>query len=132
MSTTPKFLTIKETAKLGIVSEHHLRVLAAQGHLPGVYVGNRFKVNVTALVEQLERESRRELNEWCDHKADSPDPDMERDFPYYKIKTNADRIRTMTDEELAGWLVDHDKKCFHSGHLSRHGYITWLKEEVQE
>lgn len=46
--------------------------------------------------------------------------------------TNADRIRAMADEEMAGWLVDHDKKCFHSGHLSRHGYITWLKEEVQE
>lgn len=49
-----------------------------------------------------------------------------------KTITNADRIRAMKDEELAGWLVDHDKKCFHSGHLSRHGYITWLKQEVQE
>lgn len=132
MSKTPKFLTIRETAKLGIISEHHLRLLAAQKHLPGVYAGNRFKVNVDALVEQLERESGRELNEWCDHKADKPDPDMARDCAHYKSKTNADLIRGMTDEELAEWLVDHDEKCFHSGHLSIHGYITWLKQEVQE
>ena len=32
---------------------------------------------------------------------DSPDPDMQRDCPHFREKTNADRIRNMSDEELA-------------------------------
>ncbi len=53
----PKFLTIRETAKTGILSEHHLRIMEKQGKLPGVRVGNRFKVNLELLVDQLNRES---------------------------------------------------------------------------
>ena len=49
----PSFKTIRETAKTGILSEYTLRLMAAQGSLPGFYVGNRFMVNVDALVEQL-------------------------------------------------------------------------------
>lgn len=40
-------------------------------------------------------------NEWCKLKVDSPDPDMVRNCQYYRGMTNADRIRAMTDEELA-------------------------------
>ena len=51
--------------------------------------------------------------------------------------TNADKIRQMTDEELAEWLDEcagcnictkHpvcDIDCFH-------GYLEWLKQEVTE
>lgn len=46
--------------------------------------------------------------------------------------TRGDLVRQMTDEELAEWLVEHDEKCFHFGHLSKEGYVAWLKEEVQE
>lgn len=53
----PKFLTIRETARAGILSEHHLRLLEKQGRLPGIRAGNRFKVNVAMLIEQLDRES---------------------------------------------------------------------------
>lgn len=53
----PKFLTIRETAKTGILSEHHLRIMEKQGRLPGVRVGNRFKVNLDLLVDQLNQES---------------------------------------------------------------------------
>ena len=53
----PKFLTIRETAKTGILSEHHLRIMEKQGRLPGGRVGNRFKVNLDLLVEQLNQES---------------------------------------------------------------------------
>lgn len=53
----PKFLTIRETARAGILSEHHLRLLEKQGRLPGMRAGNRFKVNVAMLIEQLDRES---------------------------------------------------------------------------
>ena len=62
-----QFKTIRQTAALGVASEHHLRLMVAQGHCPGIRVGNRFLVNVEALVEQLDRESRdnvkKEVNE---------------------------------------------------------------------
>ena len=41
----------------GVLSEHHLRLLLAQGKLPGIYSGNRFKVNMRLLAEQLDKES---------------------------------------------------------------------------
>lgn len=52
-----KFLTIRQTAATGILSEYHLRLLAKRNELPGIYSGNRFKVNVPLLLEQLDRES---------------------------------------------------------------------------
>ena len=58
MADTPIFMTIREVARTGLISEHHLRLLEKQGRLPGVRVGNRFKVNFPILVEQLNRESR--------------------------------------------------------------------------
>lgn len=47
------------------------------------------------------------------------------------VKTNADKIRQMSNEELAEWLVSHDMKCFDDGHLSKDGYVDWLKQEVE-
>ena len=44
--------------------------------------------------------------EWCPKKRDSLDPDLIRDCQYFRIKTNADYIRSMTDEELAELLRD--------------------------
>ena len=49
----PKFLTIRQTAATGILSEHHLRMMVKQGTLPGIYSGTRFKVNYELLVKQL-------------------------------------------------------------------------------
>lgn len=54
---TPKFLTIRQTAATGILSEHHLRLMAKQNELPGIYAGTRFKVNYPLLVEKLNRDS---------------------------------------------------------------------------
>lgn len=54
-----KFHTIRETAKLGILSEYNLRLRLAQGKLPGVYSGNRFLVNIPMLIEKLNDESER-------------------------------------------------------------------------
>lgn len=56
--TAQKFQTIRQTAKTGILSEHSLRLMVAQGRCPGIYSGNRFLVNYDLLVEQLDRESR--------------------------------------------------------------------------
>lgn len=52
-----KFLTIRQAAATGILTEHHLRLLEKQGKLPGVRSGNRFLVNLPILIEQLDRES---------------------------------------------------------------------------
>lgn len=55
----PEFKTIRQTAAAGITSEHYLRLLVAQGRCPGIRSGNRFLVNVSALCEMLDEESRR-------------------------------------------------------------------------
>lgn len=55
----PEFKTIRQTAATGITSEHHLRLLVAQGKCPGVRSGNRFLVNVDVLCEMLDAESRK-------------------------------------------------------------------------
>jgi len=52
------FKTIRQTAAMGILSETNLRLRHKQGRLPGVYTGRTFRVNVDALIEQLETESR--------------------------------------------------------------------------
>jgi hypothetical protein len=49
----PKMLTIRETARTGILPETALRRLAAEGRLPCIYVGRKALVNFDALVEQL-------------------------------------------------------------------------------
>ena len=75
------------------------------------------------------------VNDWCEKVIDSPDPDMQRDCQHFCEKTNADRIRAMSDEELAEMLwktgrnyrsvcadpvVDYNE---HRDHL-----IAWLKQ----
>ena len=44
-------------------------------------------------------------NEWCEKIVDSPDPEESRDCNYFREMTNADRIRAMSDEELADFLA---------------------------
>ena len=43
-------------------------------------------------------------NEWCEKIVDSPDPEEARDCNYFREMTNADRIRSISDEELADFL----------------------------
>lgn len=59
----PEFKTIRQTAATGITSEHHLRLLVSQGKCPGIRSGNRFLINVQALAELLDAESRRCMEE---------------------------------------------------------------------
>lgn len=54
----PTFKTIRQTATLGMLPEYRLRLMVAQGTCPGIRVGSRFLINVDALAEQLDRESR--------------------------------------------------------------------------
>ena len=49
----------------------------------------------------------------------------------YKPMTNADRIRNMTDEELAEYLVEIVKDAvFHSEEYQE--WLEWLQAEVKE
>ena len=52
-----EYRTIRQTASLGILSEHRLRLMQKQSKLPGIFAGNRFLVNVDLLIRQLEQES---------------------------------------------------------------------------
>ena len=45
-------------------------------------------------------------NEWCEKIVDSPDPEEVRDCAYFREMTNAQKIRSMSDEELAEFLID--------------------------
>ncbi len=57
MTGTAKFLTIRQTAKLGLLSEYQLRLWQKQGRLPGIFTGNTFRVNVPQLERKLEEMS---------------------------------------------------------------------------
>lgn len=59
----PTFKTIRQTAALEILTEHRLRLMVAKGVCPGIRTGNRFLVNVDALVEMLDKQSRVEVKE---------------------------------------------------------------------
>lgn len=52
------FKTIRQTAATGLISEHFLRMIVKQNRCPGIYSGTRFLVNVDALAEMLDADSR--------------------------------------------------------------------------
>lgn len=45
---------------------------------------------------------------WCERIADSPYEHDDRQCDFFQTATNADRIRRMTDEELAVWMHNSD------------------------
>lgn len=53
----PMFMTIRQTAANGILSEHRLRKMQREGKLPGFFVGNRFLVDQEELKSFLHNES---------------------------------------------------------------------------
>lgn len=55
--TAQKFVTIRQAASTGVLSEYTLRLMEKQGRLPGIRSGKRFLVNLPLLIEQLDRES---------------------------------------------------------------------------
>ena len=57
MDKQPKMMTIRETAKTGILPETALRTLVKQNKIPGIYVGTRFLVNYSALCEWLNNQT---------------------------------------------------------------------------
>ena len=59
----------------------------------------------------------------------------------YKPITNADKIRAMTDEELAGWMANNvdcqycsvrSEWCTESEAACKRNWLDWLRQEVKE
>ena len=81
------------------------------------------------------------VNDWCEKVIDSPDQDMQRDCQYFCEKTNADRIREMSDYELAQMLATGKGtftclKCleFIDGECSMKCYeqcLEWLQQPAK-
>lgn len=82
------------------------------------------------------------VNGWCEKVIDSPDPDMRRDCQHFCEKTNADRIRSMSDEELAV-LLAHETYRMAKPVFDMCGYgiteefifakrLEWLKQPAEE
>lgn len=53
-----EFMTIRQLAATGYMSEHYLRKLVKQGKCPGIYSGKKFLINVDLLRFQLNEESK--------------------------------------------------------------------------
>lgn len=59
--------------------------------------------------------------------------DIERDCDHYSPMTNADRIRSMTDEELADFLVTVETYGYHDQSISgTYEMNEWLRAESEE
>ena len=65
------------------------------------------------------------VNDWCEKVIDSPDQNMQRDCQYFREKTNADHIRSMSDEELADVLREFTIKPMQGS------FLNWLQQPAK-
>ena len=65
------------------------------------------------------------VNGWCEKVIDSPDQDMQRDCQHFCEKTNADRIRAMSDEELSDVLREFATKPMQGS------FLKWLQQPAE-
>lgn len=52
-NTTPRMMTIRQTAATGVLPENTLRQMAREGRLPCMKTGNKVLINVDRLIDQL-------------------------------------------------------------------------------
>ena len=71
------------------------------------------------------------VGKWCPKINDSPHLDMERSCENYKAMTNADRRRSMTDEELADFIINFDNR-FGKEYEGEQSCLSWLQKESEE
>ena len=71
------------------------------------------------------------VNGWCEKVIDSPDPDMQRDCHHFCEKTNADRIRAMSDEELANFLAYTWATSARAWQKDTGETLHWLKQNAE-
>lgn len=67
---------------------------------------------------------------WCEKITDCPNEDMERNCEHYAPMTNADRIRNMTDEELAVFIINFDNR-FGEEYEGEQSLLSWLQRESE-
>ena len=65
---------------------------------------------------------------WCKIRGVEPDCDS----CARPSKTNADRIRAMSDEELAGWIYGVEMTARLFGPRSKNMWFDWMKEEAKD
>lgn len=53
-----KFMSIREVARTGLISEHYLRLMVKKGECPCIRSGKKVLINMPALLEKLEEMSR--------------------------------------------------------------------------
>lgn len=58
------FLTIRETAKTGILSEYSLRLMQKQGKIPCIMCGKKCMVNYPLLLQQLNEDSKKAVTNY--------------------------------------------------------------------
>lgn len=76
---------------------------------------------------------KKEFFKWCSLIDDCPHEDIERDCEHYSPMTNADRIRSMTDDELADFLVTVETYGYHDQSISgTYEMNEWLRAESEE
>ena len=102
--------------------------------------------NCIKLMDCVEMRDGKDLEfKWCDVIDDCPDIECERDCLHYEAMTQADRIRSMTDEELKELLLcnlcesmgfdecPQDDEFFDESTLGKicgNCVMTWLKSEA--
>lgn len=74
------------------------------------------------------------IGRWCPKINDSPDIEIDRECDKYEGMSNADRIRNMSDEKLADYLLEIARTKGENMYICNHdGYNgTCLKEETCE
>ena len=93
-------------------------------------------------LDTVQNDLRSEPFKWCVCTDDSPVLDMERDCDYYAPMTNADRIRSMSDEELAEFIeqvstdsmetISFGAKEYEEIWEHKETALQWLQSEVEE
>ena len=81
------------------------------------------------------------VGKWCPKTNDSPDVESERECRHYKCMTQADRIRSMTDEELAEFIeqisvdsmdtISFGTKNYEEVWEHKETALEWLQSEVE-
>ena len=82
------------------------------------------------------------VGKWCPKTNDSPDVESERECRHYKCMTQADRIRSMSDEELAEFIeqvstdsmetISFGTKEYEEIWEHKETALQWLQSEVEE
>lgn len=77
------------------------------------------------------------VGKWCPKINDSPDIEAERECRNYKRMTQGDRIRAMSDEEMAEFLCKVKSDYQWSDHAFPSEeecgeWVEWLQSEVEE